>query len=59
MPLPPPPAGLDEHRVADPVGLALQQRRVLVLALVARHQRHARLGHEALGFGLQAHRLDA
>ncbi|MCY1219587.1 hypothetical protein D9M72_315690 [compost metagenome] len=51
-------AGLDEHRVADAVGLALQQRRVLVGAVVAGHQRHAGLFHQLLRLGLQAHGLD-
>jgi hypothetical protein len=50
--------GLDEHRVADAVGLALQQLRVLVVAVVAGHQRHAGLFHQLLRLGLQAHRLD-
>jgi hypothetical protein len=44
--------------VADAVGLALQQRRVLVAAVVAGHQRHAGLLHELLGLGFEAHRLD-
>jgi hypothetical protein len=43
-------AGLDEHGVADAVGLALQQGRVLVGTVVAGHQGHARLFHQALGF---------
>ena len=51
-------AGLDQHRVADLVGLARQQRRVVVLAVVARHQRHAGLVHQRLGGGLAAHRRD-
>ena len=51
-------AGLDQHRVADAVGLALQQRRVLVVAVVAGHQRHAGLLHQLLRLGLQAHGLD-
>ena len=51
-------AGLDERGIADAVGLALQQRRVLVGAVVAGHQGHAGLFHQALRFGLQAHRQD-
>jgi hypothetical protein len=44
--------------IADAVGLALQQRRVLLGAVVARHQRHAGLFHQLLRLGLQAHGLD-
>ena len=51
-------AGLDEHGVADAVGLALQQRGVVVLPVVARHQRHASLLHQGLGRGLAAHVAD-
>ena len=51
-------AGLDEHRVADAVGLVLEQGRVLVGAVVAGHQGHTGLLHQALGLGLQAHGLD-
>ena len=48
-------AGLDEHRIANAVCLALQERRVLVGAVVARHQRHAGALHQLLGLGLQTH----
>ena len=48
-------AGLDEHGVAYAVRLALQQPRVLVFAMVARHQGHARLFHQLLGLGFQPH----
>ena len=48
-------AGLDQHGIADAVGLALQQRRVLVGTVVAGHQRHAGGGHQLLGLSLQAH----
>ena len=51
-------AGLDQDGVADAVGLGLQQRRVLVGAVIARHQRHAGAFHQLLGLGLQAHVLD-
>ena len=51
-------AGLDQHRVADAVGLFLQQRRVLIGAVVARHQRHLCRFHQSFGFGLQTHRVD-
>ena len=50
--------GLDQHRVTDAVGFALQQDRVLVAAVVAGHQRHAGRFHQPLGLGLQAHGLD-
>ena len=47
--------GLDQHRVTDGVGLALQQSRVLVGAVVAGHQRHPGQPHQALGLGFQPH----
>ena len=50
-------AGLDQHRVTDAVGFALQERRVLVAAVVTGHQRHAGFFHELLGLGLQTHGL--
>ena len=34
-------AGLDQHRIADGVGLRLEELRVLIVAVVAGHQRHA------------------
>ncbi len=51
-------AGLDQHRVADAIGFALQERGVLLGAVVARHQRHAGLLHQRLRFALAAHRAD-
>ena len=51
-------AGFDQHRVTDAIGFLFQQRRVLVAAVIARHQRHAGPLHQLLGFGLQPHRLD-
>ena len=51
-------AGLDQHRVADALGLARQQRRIVVLAVVTGHQRHAGLFHQRLGGRLAAHRGD-
>ena len=51
-------ARLDQHRIADAVGFRGQQHRILVRAVIARHQRHAGLFHQLLGFGLQAHGLD-
>jgi hypothetical protein len=50
--------GLDEHRVADGVRRTRQMLRLLVLAVIARHDRHARLGHQRLGRVLQPHRAD-
>ena len=50
--------GLDEHRVANAVGLGLKQSAVLVGTVVARHQGHTGLFHELLGLGLEAHVLD-
>ena len=51
-------AGLDQHRIADGVGLPLQVGRILVLAVVAGHQRHAGFFHQRLGGGLAAHGRD-
>ena len=50
-----PGAGLDQDRVADGVGLALEQRRVLIRPVVTRHQRHTGQTHQPLGFGLEPH----
>ncbi len=50
--------GLDQHRIADLVGLLLQEFRVLLLAVIARHHRHAGLLHQRLGLILQSHRAD-
>ena len=59
MPLPPPPAvALISTGIADLRGLAREPRRILVVAVVARHQRHAGLAHDRLGGGLGAHRRD-
>ena len=52
-------ARLDQHRVTDAVGLALQQCFVLIAAVIAGHQRHAGFFHELLGLGLEAHGPDA
>ncbi len=51
-------AGLDEHGVANAVGLGLQQGAVLAGAVVAGHQGHLGLLHQAFGLGLQAHGID-
>ena len=54
----PAPAGdrLDEDGVADLVGLLAQEFRVLVVAVIARHDRHAGFLHQRLGRVLEAHR---
>ena len=49
---------LDQHRIADLVGLLLEELRLLPLAVIARHHRHAGLLHQRLGAILQAHRAD-
>ena len=49
---------LDQHRVADLVGLLLEEFRVLQLAVIAGHHRHAGLLHQRLGLILQAHGAD-
>ena len=49
---------LDQHRIADLVGLLLEKRRLLPLAVIARHDRHAGLLHQRLGAILQAHGAD-
>ena len=48
--------GLDQHGIADLVGLLAQERRVLDLAVIARHHRHPGLLDERLGGILQPHR---
>ena len=47
---------LDEHRIADLVRLLPQEFRVLVVAMVAGHDRHAGFLHQRLGRAFQAHR---
>ena len=49
---------LDQHRIADLVGLALEELRILLLAVIARHHRHAGLLHQRLGAILQPHGAD-
>ena len=59
MPLPPPPADrLDQHRIADLVGLLLEEFRLLHLAVIAGHHRHAGFFHQRLGAVLQPHGAD-
>ena len=47
---------LDEHRIADLIGLLAQEFRVLVVAMIAGHDRHAGPLHQRLGRAFQAHR---
>ena len=49
---------LDQHRIADLVGLLLEEFRVLPLAVIAGHDRHAGLLHQRLGAVLQPHGAD-
>ena len=51
-------AGLDQHRIANAVRFAFEQRRRLVAAVVARDQRHAGFFHKPFGLGFEAHCLD-
>ena len=48
-------AGLDQHGVAHAVSLLFQEGRVLLVAVVARHQRYVGLFHQGLGGRLAAH----
>ncbi len=49
---------LDQHRIADAVGLLGQEIRVLIRTVIARHDRHARLLHQSLGTVLEPHGAD-
>ena len=53
----PAPAGdrLDQNRIADLVGLLAQELRVLIVAVIAGHDRHASLLHQRFGRAFQAH----
>jgi hypothetical protein len=51
-------ARLEQHRVADPVGFAMQMGRRLVVAVIAGHERHRRRVHQRLRGRLRAHRGD-
>ena len=48
--------GLQQHRVADLVGLRVEEIGVLLFAVIAGHQRHVGLFHQRLGGGLGTHR---
>ena len=54
---PPASAGdrLDQHRIADLIGLLAQELRVLVVAVVAGDDRHAGSLHQRLGRAFQTH----
>ena len=49
---------LDQHRIADLVGLLLEEFRVLPFAVIAGHDRHAGLLHQRLGAVLKPHGAD-
>ena len=49
---------LDQHRITDLVGLLFEKRRLLALAVITGHDRHAGLLHQGLGAVLQAHGAD-
>src|SRR5262249_61986536 len=50
--------GLDENRIADFVGLALEKGRRLLTAVIARYHRHPNALHERLGMILKRHGTD-
>lgn len=49
---------LDEHGIADFSRLFLQEIRVLIVALITRHNRYACLLHDVFGAVFQTHRGD-
>ncbi len=49
---------LDQHRIANLIGLALEESGLLALAVIAGHHRHAGLLHQRLGAVLQPHGAD-
>ena len=51
------PGAVDQQQQLQPVGQR-EPRRIVVVPVVAGHQRHAGLFHQLLGLGLQAHGLD-
>src|SRR5271167_4885203 len=55
---PPAAAGdrLDQHRIADLIGLLAQELRVLVVAVIAGNDRHASPLHQGLGRAFETHR---
>ena len=50
--------GLDQHGIADALGLRAPAPRVLIGAVIARHDRHAGLLHQRLGRRFRSHRAD-
>ena len=50
--------GLDQHRIADLLGLGGEMGGVLVFAVIARRHRHPGLDHQGLGRILQPHGAD-
>ncbi|SAK97737.1 hypothetical protein AWB75_07144 [Caballeronia catudaia] len=51
-------ARFQQHGITDAIGFALKQRSVLIVAVIARHERHGRGLHERLRGGFGAHRAD-
>ncbi len=51
--------GLDENRIADLIGLALEERRRLLAAVIARNHGHMSPLHERLGMILEGHGADS
>ncbi len=50
--------GLDQDGKSDAGRLLCQERRRLIVAVIARHQRHPGLPHDLLGFALRTHGAD-
>jgi hypothetical protein len=51
-------ARLQQDRIADRIGFAMQQLRILIVAVIARHERHGSRIHQRLRGRLRAHRGD-
>ena len=49
---------LDQHRIADLLGLLRKEFRLLALAVIAGHDRHAGVLHQLLGLALESHGAD-
>jgi hypothetical protein len=45
-------AGLDEDRIANGIGFAAQMICILIVAVIAGHERNTSAGHQRLGRGL-------
>ena len=45
-------ASFNQHRVANPIRFALQQRRILIGTVIAWNQRYTRRAHQSFGLGL-------